>query len=268
MNNFNNNMMKYIRTYFLLFILFVALSCSLEKKEIYGKPVMPPEKILENGNTLWNYRNKYLRLSEDYVSLDTNFKFISKKEFLALVSTGKYLPLRLISKDSTCYQLYKVGTPKDEYVTTLLYTIGVFAYKNYLMEQQVLPSFNFTDIEGNRYNPETTKGKIIIFKCWFIHCKTCVEEMPMLNKMLETYKNRKDIIFTSLASDNKAELKKFLKKTEFKWATIPNQRDYLRNVLDIIAFPTYIIVNKKGIISKVIQGYKEMEIALADECQK
>ena len=134
-HNFNNADMRYISVYFLLFTLFFAVSCSEKNKEIYAKPVVFPEKILKNANTLWNYHNDYLRLSEDYISLDTNLKFIAKKEFLMLVSSGKYFPLRLTSKDTACYQLYRVGVPNDEYIPTLLNTIGTFAYKNYLLEK-------------------------------------------------------------------------------------------------------------------------------------
>lgn len=260
--------MKYKSTYLFISILFFVASCSQKEKDSYGKPVVYPAKILENGNTVWSYHNTYLKLAEDYISLDTILKPIAKKEFLMLISSGKYLPLRLTSKDTACYQLYGIGVPKDDYIPTLLNTIGTFAYKNYLLEQQALPLFDFTDMKGNKYNPETTKGKIVVFKCWFIHCKTCVEEMPLLNKMKENYKNRNDIVFTSFASDSKKDLKKFFKEREFNWATIPGQRDYLRKVLDIIAFPTYIIINKKGVISKVVQGYDELEVALANECKK
>lgn len=257
--------MKYIYVYLFLPILLGAASCS--QKESYDKPIVLPEDILKNSNTLWNYHNSYLKLSEDYISLDTTLKPIAKKEFLRLITTGKYLPLRLTSRDTACYQLYGIGVPKEDYIPTLLYTIGTYAYKNYILEGNPLPLFDFTDIEGNKYNPETTKGKIVVLKCWFIHCPKCVEEMPLLNKMIENNK-RNDLIFASLAFDKKAELKEFFKRIKFDCATISDQRDYLRKVLDIIGFPTYIIINKKGVISKVVQSFEELEFALFNEFKK
>lgn len=261
-------MSKYKDIYLFFSILICMASCSQKKEVHLGTPVMPPENILNGINSLWDYHNKYLKLSEEYISLDTNLKPIAKKDFLNQVITGKYLPLRLISDDTAYYQLYSIGKPKDDNIPTLLYTIGTFAYKNYLLEQQMLPSFNFTDLEGNKYTAENTIGKIVVFKCWFIHCKTCIEEMPLLNKMKENYKQRNDIIFASLAMDKTDDLKKFLATKRFNWATIPDQKDYLRKTLDIIAFPTYIIVNKKGVISKVVQGYSELAVALANEYRK
>jgi translation initiation factor 2 beta subunit (eIF-2beta)/eIF-5 len=52
----------------------------------------------------------------------------------------------------------------------------------------------------------------VVIKCWFIHCVACIEEFPV-NKMATKYKNRKDIVFISLAEDSPQELKTFLLKT-------------------------------------------------------
>jgi len=92
--------------------------------------------------------------------------------------------------------------------------------------------------------------------------------MILLNKVKESYKNRIDVVFTSFVADSKRNIKNFLKEREFNWATIFNQRDYLRKVLNIIVFPTYINISKKGVISRVVQGYSELEVALANECKK
>lgn len=76
-------------------------------------------------------------------------------------------------------------------------------YKNYQMEGKELPDFNFTDLDGTVYDKETTAGKIVVLKCWFIGCVPCVEEMPALNKLVNQYRNQKDIVFVSLAFDKK-----------------------------------------------------------------
>ena len=102
-------------------------------------------------------------------------------------------------------------------------------------------------------------------KCWFIHCQRCVQEMPELNKLVQQYKNRKDIIFISLATDTNQELKKFLTKKTFNYSVVPNQKSYITDTLNISTYPTHIIINKKGTISKVVSDYKELSVALKKE---
>ncbi|MFV8268599.1 TlpA family protein disulfide reductase [Flavobacterium sp. GT2N3] len=69
-------------------------------------------------------------------------------------------------------------------------------------------SIHFEVSEGEIYNSETTRRKIIIFKFWFSHCQRSVQEMPNLNKLVR--KNRNNVVFLSLAFDKNENLKKIL----------------------------------------------------------
>jgi cytochrome oxidase Cu insertion factor (SCO1/SenC/PrrC family) len=127
-------------------------------------------------------------------------------------------------------------------------------YRYLQFEGSSLPGFNFVDLNGNVYNAETTKGKVVILNCWFIHCRACNEEMPELNKIVEQVQNRKDIVFIGLAFDKADLLKQVLTKKEFRYAIIPEKENYLMNELGIVYYPTHIIVNREGKIVKVIEG--------------
>ena len=72
-----------------------------------------------------------------------------------------------------------------------------------------MTGFNFTDLNGKVYNSETTKGKVVVLNCWFIHCQAYNEEMPELNKIVQQTRNRKDIVFLGLAFDYTDSLKNF-----------------------------------------------------------
>jgi hypothetical protein len=52
---------------------------------------------------------------------------------------------------------------------------------HFKMEGTPIPGFNFTDLNDKVYNQSTTRGKIVILKCWFIHCVACLKEFPELN---------------------------------------------------------------------------------------
>lgn len=130
-------------------------------------------------------------------------------------------------------------------------------YKSSL-EKQPAPSFSFTDLEGNIYNNETTKGKTTILKFWFIACKPCIEEIPQLNELTEKYKD-KDILFLAPSLDDKADLKKFLDKHEFAYKVGANQNK-LMSIFRVFAFPTHIVIDKEGMISTVLMAEPDMEI--------
>lgn len=136
------------------------------------------------------------------------------------------------------------------------------------MEGQQIPEFNFTDLNGNKYNTTTTKGKILLLKCWFINCIACVKEFPECNKLVDDYKDRNDVLFISLASDTRNELKKFLNTKVFKYAVIPQMDNYMTNQLNINMYPTHLLVGRTGKIIKVANSVEELEPFLKKEIEK
>jgi peroxiredoxin len=87
----------------------------------------------------------------------------------------------------------------------------------------------------------------------------CVKEMPALNDMINQYTNRKDILFVSLTIDTKEALSTFLQKRTFNYAIVPDQKDYIIDVLKVHMYAAHFIVNKQGLIIRVVND----ETALA-----
>jgi thiol-disulfide isomerase/thioredoxin len=175
----------------------------------------------------------------------------------------------LVTSDSTLkYKLHKLDAEADENIGSTMTQFADTHYQYFKMEGRPIPDFNFTDLNGKVYNPETTKGKIVILKCWFIGCGTCVKEMPRLNEIVKKYQNREDIVFVSLAYDNQEKLRQFLTKTKFGYAVCHVPQQYFDEKLETIAYPTHLILNKKGVISKVTDKAEEMIGALEDELVK
>lgn len=255
--------MKIFSVFLLVFSVLLFSSC--HKNSDYGNPEVDFSIIQKDYMSWWNYYSKNIALSSDFISLDENSNIISKEHFLEFLTSGDFIPIKLSSKDTLFYyKLYKLNSNCDDIKSTIK-SESLYSYENFKKEETQFPEFNFKDLNGKIYNKETTKGKIIVLKCWFIHCQRCVQEMPELNKLLKKYKNRKDILFISLATDTNQELEKFLTKKIFNYAVVPNQESYIKETLNISAYPTHIIINKKGKISKVVSNYKELSIALKKE---
>lgn len=226
------------------------------------------DEILKDLNSWWTYTYQNINLSQDFSALAPNDKKLSKKLFLQLLTTGEFYPFKTHDRNNLpCYKLVIFNTKEKEILNTIIQWAGdkLFYYN---MEGKELPSYNFKDIEGKTYNNVTTKGKVIVLKCWFIHCTPCVKEFPDLNKLVDSYRNRKDVLFVSLASDTKPELVKFIKTHKFNYAVVPNQQEYMSDKLHVIFYPTHIIIGKDGKIAKVVDNFKDLVPALKKETLK
>jgi peroxiredoxin len=250
------------------FILFIA--CNHREKatsKVSGTPANTASAIVEAApfkefNALWEYYVKYIKLNEDFVGYDKDHKQISKENFLKILSTGKYQPILINPADSIRYQLKTSPPGVQSSIATYMKTFANKELVFYHMEGKPVPAFNFVTIAGDKYTNENTKGKIVLFKCWFITCHACVQEMPELNAMVKSYRDRKDIVFLSLAMDDKAPLKHFLKATRFDYQTVAGQKNYMFNKLKVNAFPTHFLIDKAGQVVKVSNSAEEAEMFL------
>jgi peroxiredoxin len=248
--------------------IFQFFACSTSSNS--NQPVLPPSSISKDLMSWLYYDRDYMLWSADFKALDTSSQPIERREFLHMLTTGNYLPVKIKTDDSSlCYQLYRLGNNVDKVIGETIKGKAQMAYRYLQFEGSSLPGFNFADLNGNAYNAETTKGKVVVLNCWYIHCQACNEEMPALNKIVQQLENRKDIVFIGLAFDQRDSLRQFLSKKEFRYAIVPEKENYLRNELGIVYYPTHIIVNREGKIAKVIDGgLNEFVDALNKELSK
>jgi peroxiredoxin len=247
----------------LLLLLLIALSGSALPQGGTVTRMEEPDELFKNQDSFLKYYGTWVKLSANFVALDAGRRPIKKGPFLKALLTGNYLPMRLKTDGQfPYYQLYTLSPAQKKEYAPMIQGWANDDYNYYLMEGKAFPQFSFRDMDGQLYTNANTKGKILVLKGWFIACHNCVLEIPELNKLVARYKNRKDVLFISIATDPAADLKAFLAKKPFAYAVVPGQ-DYFAKVLGINEFPTHIIVDKQGVIKKVVGTAEELEAALS-----
>jgi thiol-disulfide isomerase/thioredoxin len=269
-NSFTSKQFIIMKKNILFILILLALiysSCKNEAK--FGTPSVQPEVVFKNFQSFWAYKNAEIRLYEDFIGLDETSKTISRAEFYKTIATGDYFPIRLTSTDGkTYYKLHKLNPEMDKDIIQTVKNWAITEYDYYLVEGTPLPTYNFVDLDGKVYTKESTKGKIVVLKCWFIKCVPCVAEMPTLNRIKEEYQNRDDILFLSLCMEPHAELKTFMETTKFDYTQIGDQKNYFKNKLHVQSFPTHFVLNKHGMIVKKTNHHEEMAYILKREAEK
>ena len=129
-----------------------------------------------------------------------------------------------------------------------------------------IATFPIEDMNGDLFDPETKKGKVLVYNFWSIGCKGCVAEIPDLNAVVDHYKNNPKVEFYAFAIDGKSNLMKFLRRKPFKYNIIPNSMR-IQFLYDINANPSTVIINGKGKAVKYIRGLVKTE-ELIDEIDK
>ena len=213
--------------------------------------------LTKDPRAWYNYTYYNVPLSTDFIGLDVDSTVINKEAFLNKLLKGNVVPFKIrVVQDTPVYKLYTLNENKEGIEPTLI-QMAEWEMKYFKMEGKEMPKYNLTDLNGKTYDNVSTRGKIVLFKCWFIHCGACVEEFPELNKLVEENSANKDILFISLALDSAQNLREFLKTKEFKYAVVPDTKNLVHK-MNIVAYPTHLLIDRNGKIVKVVNRIEEL----------
>lgn len=127
--------------------------------------------------------------------------------------------------------------------------------KNLAHIGQPAKKFSLNSINGKRLTTKKMLGEVIVLNFWFTTCPPCKKELPLLNKLKETYKNNPNVNFIALANDPEYKLAPFLRQHKFDYDIIAEAR-FVAEKYGVSSYPTNIVVDKEGVIQAFETGYK------------
>ena len=229
----------------------------------YGESTVDAAALEDDFMAWWSYFNEHIVLSDDFVALDTARHTISKDAFLKALTTGAYIPVKLVSRDTAPHlQLHPLSQKADENISQTMRNQANMAYQHYSMEDSAFPDFEWVSLDGQRYDKESTAGKYLVVKCWFIACGACIKEFPELSQLVAQNRHRDDVAFVSLAYDSPEALRKFMAKRDFGYSVVPVDRNFLETELGVYNYPTHFVIDPNSTIKKVVNSVGELKAAL------
>lgn len=193
-----------------------------------------------------------LMIDENTPIVDEKGQKTSFNKVLPQLDSGEYTLEPVMNNDGTLKhaKLRKLSKVEQEEMNAFIAEMEANDRK-YI--GQDVPDFKFTDINGKTYSKADLKGKVVVINFWFIQCKPCTQEMPELNKLVEKYRQNKNVIFLAPTFNQKDKVLKFLKKKSFDYALIANAEETIKD-FGINSYPTNIVMNKEGKYSMYMTG--------------
>jgi thiol-disulfide isomerase/thioredoxin len=113
-----------------------------------------------------------------------------------------------------------------------------------------LEHFSFSDINGQKFQTQDLKGKILVFNVWASWCGTCMSERADLNKLHEKYKDDRDVMFFAFSDESAAGVMTSLRAHPFYYRQVAEAEeltDKLQSRL-VKTFPQNLIVDQNSIV--------------------
>lgn len=143
-----------------------------------------------------------------------------------------------------------------------------------IMEMKPVKDFTLPTLDGEEITLSKLQGKPIIINFFTTWCPSCKEEMPILTKFYEKYKD--DVYFlgvnyTSYEIGKREAIGKYVKKYGLNFPVLLDENGEVGKAYEVLTIPTTFFLDKDGVIVKKHIGplsYEELEQIVIEMSQK
>ncbi|TPG59482.1 TlpA family protein disulfide reductase [Hymenobacter nivis] len=219
------------------------------------------DALTRDFDTWYRYTAARVPLARDYRPRGVDGQPLPKKAFLQQLAAGQVLALRNGPDGPVpVYQLFPYAGNHAPAVRATSRQRADEALRNLAWEGHPLPAFRWRDLRGRVYTPASTRGRVVVVKCWYTSCVACVDEFAAVNALADRYPQ---VLFVSLARNEAHVLRTFLKERAVKFAVVPAGKAYLADTLGVFEYPTHFLLGPDGTIARVTNRASDLAVALA-----
>jgi thiol-disulfide isomerase/thioredoxin len=127
------------------------------------------------------------------------------------------------------------------------------------------PDFSFTTLDGQTLSNTALLGKVVLFDFWGSWCEPCRESIPILLALREKYLQR-PVQLVGVSSDQDEQAwKQFISSHHMDWPEYIDLSGKVLDQFDVESYPTFVVVDRDGIIRLRETGIAESTAAELDE---
>lgn len=142
-------------------------------------------------------------------------------------------------------------------------TRGMRSFNNSL-EGKPAPNFqikHWINSPDHELKLKDLKGKVVLLDFWGTWCKPCIEAMPKLKALQK--KHGDDLVIISIhTTKNGDRAVEFFESNDYDWTFAVDDDNKTANALQPMAFPSYTIVDRKGILRMSDLYHEDLENAI------
>lgn len=114
---------------------------------------------------------------------------------------------------------------------------------------------------GEVLNLEELRGKVVLVDFWASWCAPCKEELPVLEKLHNQFKD-KGLVIVGVNIDNEAaNMDDFLRREKLSFTIVPDSKREVAGRYKPEKMPSSYLIDKKGIVRHVHAGFKKGDAA-------
>ncbi|MDC9724368.1 MAG: TlpA disulfide reductase family protein [Gammaproteobacteria bacterium] len=139
-------------------------------------------------------------------------------------------------------------TPHRHILLAIAIVAGLFTINWFNSSEQLMPEFSFTDIDGHAHSSVNYQGKPLLVIFWATDCPGCVQEMPDLIKLYQTYSPEDfSMLGIAMAHDSSEHIKAMRADRELPYTITWDESNQLAHIFgNVRVTPTHFLIAPNG----------------------
>jgi peroxiredoxin len=117
-------------------------------------------------------------------------------------------------------------------------------------------AFQLPAAAGDSVSLAGLKGQVVLINFWASWCGPCRQEMPVLDQLYRKYKPAGFTLLGVNVEPKSADAVGFLKATPVSFPILFDTQSKVSTLYEVAGMPSTVIVDRKGTVRYVHQGYK------------
>ncbi len=119
------------------------------------------------------------------------------------------------------------------------------------------PDFSLLTQESGMLTNASLRGKVVLFDFWGTWCPPCRVSVPTLHNLQKKYSGKAFQLVGVSSDDDESVWRTFIEAQKMDWAEYIDLSGAVLKAFEIESFPTYIVVDKDGVIRFRQSGFGE-----------
>lgn len=122
------------------------------------------------------------------------------------------------------------------------------------------PDFEGTTASGQTISLSQFVGKVVVLDFWATWCPSCIQSLPEMKELVKKYGPTGELVVISISDDaNEQQWRTFISRKKMDWLQIRDSDHSLGKTFTVYSIPTYLIVDRAGVIRQRIVGRNPQE---------
>jgi thiol-disulfide isomerase/thioredoxin len=121
-------------------------------------------------------------------------------------------------------------------------------------DREPAPRFHAKTLEGEQFNNESVKGKVVLFQFWTTWCPYCKSEESLVNDITKEFADKGLIVLAVDVAESKKKVVEYLKEHPRKCRIVLTGDTNLAAMYAANSYPIYVVVDRDGKIVDTQRG--------------